>query len=124
LIGQSGGGSDRPIETGVLVIYRMRTYRADPERLASSHRVFFEHVLPVHLKHGARFIGRWQTDDDRIVVLWEYDSREDCERIQKVVKEDRYSEETASLRRDSGLFGAESEEVLMSPTGPEPASSE
>ncbi|MCZ6784744.1 MAG: NIPSNAP family protein [Proteobacteria bacterium] len=103
------------------MIYRMRTYRASRDRLASSHRVFFEQVLPVHQKHGARLVGRWQGDDGRIVVIWEYDSRADCERIQRAVQEDPDSAATAELRRSSGLFGAESEEVLMVPTEPSAA---
>lgn len=99
----------------------MRTYRADPDRLASSHRVFFEQVLPVHQKHGARFVGRWLGDDGRIVVIWEYDSRADCERIQKAVQHDPDSTATAELRRSAGLLGAASEEVLMAPTEPSAA---
>ena len=102
----------------------MRTYRASPDRLASSHRVFFEQVLPVHEKHGARLVGRWQGDDGRIVVIWEYDSRADCERIQKAVREDPDSAATTELRQSSGLLGADAEEVLMTSTEPSAAPAE
>ncbi len=56
-------------------------------------------MLTVHEKHGARLIGRWQGDDGRMVVIWEYDSRADLERIQKAVREDPESSATAALRR-------------------------
>ena len=101
------------------MIYRMRTYRAEPDRLASSHRVFFEQVLPVHRRHGARFVGRWQTDEGEVVVIWEYDSRAECERIQKAVREDPQSLATREVRESQGLLGAESREVLMTTTGPD-----
>ncbi len=99
------------------MIYRMRIYQADPERIASSHAVFHDHVMPVHLKHGARFVGRWTTGDGRVVVLWEYDSREQGERIQEAVRDDPESRSTAALRRDQGLVGCMVEEVWMAPTG-------
>ncbi|MAE66972.1 MAG: hypothetical protein CMJ18_22155 [Phycisphaeraceae bacterium] len=99
------------------MIYRMRTYRSTPDRIASSHEVFYEHVHPVHVKHGARFIGRWQTEDDRIVVIWEYDSVEECERIQKAVHDDPALVATDTKRKSSGLLGADREEILMTPTG-------
>lgn len=95
------------------MIYRMRIYKPDTAQLETCHKVFYESVLPVHQKHGARLVGRWQSEDGRIVVLWEYDSRDDCERIQKAVHADVQSKRSEEARRAQGLLGADREEWLM-----------
>ena len=98
------------------MIYRIRTYKPDAERLETCHKVFYESVLPVHKKHGARLVGRWQSEDGRIVVIWEYDSKADCERIQRAVRGDAQSYGSEDERRAQGLLGVECEEWLMTST--------
>jgi hypothetical protein len=57
------------------VIYRMRIYQAVPENLPVFHEFFRAHLLPVQLRHGSRLVGRWETEDGRVVAVWEYDDR-------------------------------------------------
>jgi len=38
--------------------------------------------------HGARPIGRWETDDGRVVAVWEYDDGAAYERIEAAVRSD------------------------------------
>jgi hypothetical protein len=52
----------------------MRIYQAVKENLAVFHESFRTHLLPVHLRHGARLVGRWETQDGRVVAIWEYGS--------------------------------------------------
>ena len=53
-----------------MMIYRMRTYQAVPESIERFNAFFEEHLLPTQLRHGARLVGRWSTEDGRIVAIW------------------------------------------------------
>ena len=70
------------------MLYRMRIYHAMPENLAAFHEFFRAYLLPVQLCHGARLVGRWQTEDNRVVAVWEYDDRQAYERIDTAVRAD------------------------------------
>ena len=70
------------------MIYRMRTYQVVSENLDRFNDFFVEHLLPTQLRHGARLVGRWSTEDGRVVAIWEYDNRAEYERIQKAVTAD------------------------------------
>lgn len=98
------------------MIYRMRIYAAEPENIAVFNRFFRERLLPVQLRHGARLVGRWQTEDNRIVAVWEYDSHADYVRIQAAVREDPDSRAAQALRRDLPAFFRDREEVFMRST--------
>ncbi len=67
------------------MIYRMRIYQVVRENLDLFNGFFAEHLLPTQLRHGAQLVGRWSTDDDRVVAIWKYDSGNHYERIQKLV---------------------------------------
>ena len=64
------------------MIYRMRIYEPVRANLPLFHDFFLTQLLPVQLRHGARLIGRWETDDGRVVAVWEYDDRSAYERIE------------------------------------------
>jgi hypothetical protein len=66
----------------------MRIYDTVRENLPLFRDFFREHLLPVQLRHGARLVGRWETEDGRVVAVWEYDDRAACERIQAAVRRD------------------------------------
>jgi NIPSNAP protein len=99
------------------VLYRMRIYRAVPENLALFHDFFRTHLLPVQLRHGARLIGRWQTeDDDRVVAVWEYDDRQAYERIQAAVRADPATLQAQQVRRSLPALITATDETFMSST--------
>jgi hypothetical protein len=98
------------------VLYRMRIYRAVPENLALFHDFFRTHLLPVQLRHGARLIGRWQTEDDRVVAVWEYDDRQAYERIQAAVRADPATLQAQQVRRDLPALIVATDETFMSST--------
>lgn len=100
------------------MIHRLRVYHPSPAELERSHAIFYEEVLPVHLEHGARFVGRWTTEDGRLVVLWEYDSHSECLRIQEAVARDPRTLDRGSRRTRDGLLQVEREEWLLTPTAP------
>lgn len=83
------------------MIYRMRTYDTVRENLPLFHDFFRTRLFPVQLRHGARLVGRWETEDGRVVAVWEYEDRAACERIEAAVRADpgsrRAREHRASL---------------------------
>ncbi len=98
------------------MLYRMRIYRAVPENLAAFHEFFRDYLLPVQLRHGARLIGRWQTDDSRVVAVWEYDDRQAYERIDAAVRADPATERARSQRARLPTLFTTKEETFMSST--------
>ncbi len=50
-------------------------------------------------RHGARLVGRWRTNDDRIVAVWEYDSSEAYDRIEAAVRLDPDAAAARELRQ-------------------------
>ncbi len=98
------------------MLYRMRIYRAVPENLPLFHEFFRTHLLPVQLRHGARLVGRWQTEDDRVVAVWEYDDRQAYERIQAAVGADPDARRAQELRGRLPVLVTATEETFMCST--------
>jgi hypothetical protein len=102
------------------VIYRMRVYQAIPEKLAEFHRFFHEYLLPTQIRYGARLVGRWETEDGRVVAVWEYDSREEYDRIDAAVRADPDTKVALSYRDTHlGSLYTSREEVFMTSTLPD-----
>jgi len=95
------------------MIYRMRIYRAVPQNLPIFHEFFRTHLLPVQLCHGARLLGRWETEDGRVVAVWEYDDREAYERVQAAVAADPATRRAQDVRRGLPALFTEKDEVFM-----------
>lgn len=80
------------------LIYRIRRYEAVSENLAVFHDFFNEHLLPVQAEHGARIVGRWETDDHEVVAVWEYDDEASYQRIEASVRNDPKSARAQVVR--------------------------
>jgi hypothetical protein len=95
----------------------MRIYQGIPDKLADFHRFFREYLLPTQLRHGARLVGRWETEDGRVVAVWEYDNREEYDRIDAAVRADPDTK-LALVYRDThiGSLFTNREEVFMTST--------
>jgi hypothetical protein len=83
---QPPSAANRTVERRV--IYRMRIYQAVRENLPVFHDFFRTYLLPVQLRHGARLAGRWETEDGRVVAIWEYDDQAAYERIEAAARAD------------------------------------
>jgi NIPSNAP len=97
-------------------MYRMRIYQAVPENLPVFHEFFRAHLLPVQLRHGARLVGRWETEDARVVAVWEYDDRAAYESIEAAVRADPDSAAARRHRRELPPIIVSQEEVFMTAT--------
>ena len=95
------------------MIYRMRIYQAVEDNLPIFHEFFRTHLLPVQLRHGARLVGRWETDDGRVVAVWEYDDREAYDRVQAAVVADPASQHAREVRHGLPPLFTEKDEVFM-----------
>jgi hypothetical protein len=98
------------------VIYRMRIYQAVPENLPVFHEFFRAHLLPVQLRHGSRLVGRWETEDGRVVAVWEYDDRAAYERIEAAVRADPDSGLARQRRSELPPLIVSQEETFMTAT--------
>ena len=96
--------------------YRTRIYRAVPENLEIFHKFFLERLLPIQKRHGARLVGRWQTEDERVVAVWEYDSPEHYQRVHARVAADPDAIEAQEYRRQLPPLVLETEEFFMRST--------
>ena len=94
----------------------MRVYQAVPENVGAFNRFFQEHLLPVQLRHGAELIGRWVTDDSRVVAIWKYENTAHYERVQAAVRTDPDSQRAQKVRASLPKLFSNKEEWLMSST--------
>jgi len=69
-----------------------------PEKLAAFHAFFNGYLLPVQVRHGARLVGRWETDDLEVIAVWEYDDLAAYERVDAAVRADPDSVRVGCLR--------------------------
>jgi hypothetical protein len=99
------------------MFYRMRTYRAVQETLGDFHRLFHEHLLPIQRRHGARLVGRWETEDHRVISIWEYDSRSEFQRIHRDVRDDPDTAVAQEIRRTLGPLFTDTDDTFMVGTG-------
>jgi hypothetical protein len=96
----------------------MRIYESVRENLPLFLDFFRRHLLPVQLRHGARLIGRWETDDGRVVAVWEYDDRAAYERIEAAVRSAPESLKAQQNRGELPPLITAQEETFMTATVP------
>ena len=94
------------------MLYRVRRYAAVPEKLAAFHEFFNDYLLPVQVRHGARLVGRWETDDAEVIAVWEYDDLAAYERIDAAVRADPDSARAQEHRRSLGLLFTKEHETF------------
>ena len=101
---------------GARMLYRVRRYAAVPDRLAAFHDFFHGHLLPIQVRYGARLIARWETDDHKVIAVWEYDDRAAYERIDAAVRADPASHRAQEIRRAGEPFFTEMHESFARST--------
>lgn len=82
------------------MLFRYRHYRVVPGKTALFNDLFQEWLLPIQLRHGARLVGRWQTEDgSEIFALWAYEDMAAYRAIEARVRADPQSTEVQRYRR-------------------------
>jgi len=82
------------------MLYRIRRYAAVPERLAAFNDFFSGYLLPIQVRHGARLVGRCETEEAEVIAVWEYEDKAAYERIDVTIRADPDSAK-AREQRDS-----------------------
>lgn len=91
------------------MIYRRKTYIVASAVVEEFNALFNEILLPAQLKYGARLIGRWHAPVDEetseIFAVWEYDTMDQYEEIERSIKADaehvaRVQERYARIGKD------------------------
>ena len=104
----------------VEMMFRIRRYKVVPGKTESFNDFFRTRLFPVQKRHGARLVGRFQTDDGlQIVAVWVYQSFDHYEEVQSLVAEDADSIAARDYRRQvlDPLF-TETDESFMTSTVP------
>ena len=105
----------------IAMIFRCRMYRVKTGKSwRRSIRFFLTRLLPVQGRYGAILIGRWSSDDKKVIfALWAYESTDAYHTIQNQVSSDPDSIAAQTYRREKlePLF-TETEEWLMTSTVP------
>ena len=74
------------------MIYELRTYEANPGRMADMQKRFREHTVGFFEKHGMKVIGFWTYlfggASDKLVYMLAYESLADRERAWKAFQSD------------------------------------
>ncbi len=99
------------------MIFRLKQYIITQGKTEIFNKFFQGHLLPIQKRHGAKLIGRWQSDDaKRITSLWCYDSIGHFKLIEEKVKTDPDSIKAQAYRQQelAPLFQATSESFLHS----------
>lgn len=72
------------------MFYRRKYYEVDNDFVEIFNKHFNENNLPNQLKNGARLVGRWMAPHTEktteIFAIWEYESREKYEEIERSVR--------------------------------------
>ena len=99
------------------MIFRCRRYTVAPGKTEVFTQFFRERLLPVQRRHGARLVGRWQTEDGaEIVAIWAYASHEAYRAIEARVRADPQSVAAQEYRRRhlDPLYTATTESFMRS----------
>lgn len=101
------------------MIYRRKAYKIQPENLEKFNEFFLHYLLPNQLKHGAKLIGRWVSEDQsEIEAIWEYESKAAYDRIEEQVRNDDLHLQAQERRQELGELYTESKQDFMQWAGP------
>lgn len=100
------------------MIFRLRQYKVEAGKIDVFNSFFKDYLLPVQQRHGAKLIGRWQTNNgSQIAALWVYDNQEHYKTTQENVRNDPDAAKAQEHRKANlnPLF-TEKEEAFMTST--------
>jgi hypothetical protein len=102
------------------MFFRLRQYKVSPGKTEKFNAFFLERLLPVQQCHGAKLVGRWQTEDGScIFALWVYDSAQHYKTVQEKVSSDPDALEAQAFRkREPDPLFTEKEDFLLTSTVP------
>lgn len=82
------------------MVYRIRTYQIDPDKLERFSEFFHNYLLPNQLRFGSKLVGRWvNSDKTSIMAIWEYKDPAQYKSIEEKIKRTNLHKR-AQIRKD------------------------
>jgi NIPSNAP protein len=109
---------DKKVETRV---FEMRTYYANPGKMAALHERFRKHTNKLFEKHGMTLIGFWSPIDakeaeKKMVYILAYPSKKAAEKSWKAFQNDPAWKAAKEASEKDGKLVAKVESVYLNPT--------
>ncbi|WP_404330331.1 NUDIX domain-containing protein [Mesobacillus maritimus] len=93
--------------------YKRESFKVLPERVEEFQQLFEQYLLPVQVKNGAKLVGKWLTESNEVMVIWEYPNQEEYQKIQQRVNKDEMMKKMQEqVHRLGKPYLQSSEEVL------------
>lgn len=100
------------------MIYRIRTYKINPAKYHTFTDFFHKYLLPNQKKFGSKLIGRWVNEkQNEIMAIWEYESTEHYEDIEKKIKKTPLHLEAQKRKEDLDGLYIETTQTFWKSTG-------
>ncbi|MEH7347694.1 NIPSNAP family protein [Gottfriedia acidiceleris] len=101
------------------MIYRKKSYKINPDKLKQFNDFFHLFLYPNQIKHGAILIGRWVNEsNDKIEAIWQYESLEQYEQIEKMIRESELHLKAKEKRAQLDELFVESHQEFLTSTSP------
>jgi hypothetical protein len=117
-LGQAAARGDKKVENRV---FEMRTYYAEPGKMADLHARFRNHTCKLFEKHGMTLIGFWSpTDPEKaektMVYILAYPNQEARDKAWKAFQADPDWMKAKAESEKNGKLVAKVDSVLLNPT--------
>jgi len=107
------------MEWQIKMIYRKKSYKINPDKLKQFNDFFHHYLYPNQIKHGAKLIGRWVNEsNDKIEAIWQYESIEQYEQIEIMIRESELHLKAKEKRAQLGELFIESHQEFLTSTSP------
>ena len=113
--------ADEPKPAGDARVFELRTYYANPGKMAALHARFRDHTCKLFEKHGMTCVGFWSPIDPKeseevLVYLLAYPSKEAADKAWKAFREDPDWIKAKKESETDGTLVSKVESVYMNPT--------
>ena len=102
-------------------VFELRTYYANPGKMAALHARFRDHTNKLFVKHGMTLVGYWNPIDpkqaeEKLIYILAYPSKEAATRSWEAFKKDPDWNAAKAKSEEKGPLVARVESVFMNPT--------
>ncbi|HEX3150900.1 MAG TPA: NIPSNAP family protein [Gemmataceae bacterium] len=113
--------ADEPKPAADTRVFEMRTYYAQPGKMAALHARFRDHTCKLFEKHGMTIIGFWSPIDKKqseevMVYILAYPSKEAADKAWKAFREDPDWMKAKAESEKDGPLVKEAKSQFLSPT--------
>ncbi|WP_176545228.1 NUDIX domain-containing protein [Bacillus sp. AFS041924] len=99
------------------MIYRKKSYKINPNNLEKFNDFFHKYLFPNQIMSGAKLIGRWVNEsNDKIEAIWQYESLEQYEHIEKMIRSSELHQKAKEKRAQIGELFIESHQEFLHST--------